>query len=189
VQRRGSSEPSRAHSPAAVGSVCRVEDIIGQTVEPLAGRGSCGIAQPVRVVRVAGVRLSRPATMDCRTARALRSWVETGVKPTLGRFGWEAIRLEIAGGYACRTINNRPGGDISEHGRGRAIDISGISLSNGYTITLTDGWNRRAEGQVLRRLQRAACGPFGTVLGPDADRFHRDHFHFDTKPRRTPYCR
>jgi len=30
----------------------------------------------------------------------------------------------------------------------------------------------------------------GTVLGPEANRFHRDHFHFDTAEYRSgPYCR
>jgi len=39
-------------------------------------------------------------------------------------------------------------------------------------------------------MHRAACGPFGTVLGPNADRFHQDHFHFDTARHRSgPYCR
>jgi len=37
---------------------------------------------------------------------------------------------------------------------------------------------------------RAACGPFGTVLGPESNRFHRDHFHFDTARYRSgSYCR
>lgn len=43
--------------------------------------------------------------------------------------------------------------------------------------------------QFLRRIWREACGPFGTVLGPEADAAHRDHFHFDAAERRAPYCR
>ena len=43
---------------------------------------------------------------------------------------------------------------------------------------------------AMRKMHRTACGPFGTVLGPDSDRFHRDHFHFDTaKYRSGPFCR
>ena len=173
-----------------VGWVCGFEDVIGLRARPISGeRKECGIAYPVRVVRVGGIKLSRPTTMTCSTVVALRFWVETGVKPVLDRFGWKAERLEVAGGYACKTINNTPGGDISEHGKGHAIDIVGLGLSNGYTITVSDGWQRRLEGQVLRRLHRAACGPFRTVLGPEADRFHRNHFHFDIKNRSSPYCR
>jgi hypothetical protein len=42
----------------------------------------------------------------------------------------------------------------------------------------------------MRRMHRGACGPFGTVLGPEADRYHQDHFHFDTARYRSgSYCR
>lgn len=37
----------------------------------------------------------------------------------------------------------------------------------------------------LRRIHREACGPFGTVLGPDANAAHADHFHFDGAARRS----
>ena len=182
--------PGPALRVGDVGLICGLEDVIGQPISPIRGeRSECAIADPVRVVRVGGIKLSRPATMGCPTAIALRFWVETGLKPVLDRFGWTANRLEVSGGYVCKTINNAVGGDISEHARGRAIDISAIGLTNGHTITISDGWERRIEGQVLRRLHRAACGPFGTVLGPEADRYHQNHFHFDLKPRRRPYCR
>ena len=36
----------------------------------------------------------------------------------------------------------------------------------------------------LRRLHKGACGTFGTVLGPEANEAHRDHFHFDLAARR-----
>jgi hypothetical protein len=63
-------------------------------------------------------------------------------------------------------------------------------LRDGTLITLRNGWNDRDTGPLLRRLHKGACGPFGTVLGPDSDRFHRDHFHFDTARYRSgPYCR
>ena len=43
---------------------------------------------------------------------------------------------------------------------------------------------KSAEGQFLRRLHMGACGVFGTVLGPEANEAHRDHFHFDLAQRR-----
>jgi hypothetical protein len=42
----------------------------------------------------------------------------------------------------------------------------------------------RAEAVFLHRLHKGACGVFGTVLGPEANEMHRDHFHFDLAPRR-----
>jgi hypothetical protein len=37
----------------------------------------------------------------------------------------------------------------------------------------------------LRRLHKGACGPFATVLGPDANEAHRDHFHLDLATRKS----
>jgi hypothetical protein len=45
------------------------------------------------------------------------------------------------------------------------------------------------EAVFLRRLHRGACGTFGTVLGPDANEAHRNHFHFDLAARkRSAFC-
>jgi hypothetical protein len=45
------------------------------------------------------------------------------------------------------------------------------------------------EAQFLRRLHRSACDVFGTVLGPEANAAHRDHFHLDLAHRRhSAYC-
>ncbi|MEL6420933.1 MAG: extensin family protein [Pseudomonadota bacterium] len=47
-----------------------------------------------------------------------------------------------------------------------------------------------AESRFLKRIHREACEVFGTVLGPEANDAHRDHFHLDTAPRRRrAYCR
>lgn len=46
-----------------------------------------------------------------------------------------------------------------------------------------------AEGAFLRKLHAGACGTFSTVLGPEANEAHRNHFHFDlAERRRGPYC-
>jgi hypothetical protein len=47
----------------------------------------------------------------------------------------------------------------------------------------------RPEAAFLRRLHKGACGTFGTVLGPDANEAHRNHFHFDLAARkRSAFC-
>ncbi len=44
-------------------------------------------------------------------------------------------------------------------------------------------------GKFLHKIHIGACGIFGTVLGPEANNAHRNHFHFDLAPRRRgPYC-
>lgn len=41
-----------------------------------------------------------------------------------------------------------------------------------------------AEATFLRAVHAEACGVFKTVLGPDADAAHRDHFHLDLAVRK-----
>ena len=43
---------------------------------------------------------------------------------------------------------------------------------------------KTAESAFLKRLHSGACTVFGTVLGPEANEAHRDHFHLDMKKRR-----
>ncbi|WP_287185074.1 extensin family protein [Rhodovulum sp.] len=173
------------------GAICGDDRIRGEEIAPILSQvQGCGVDRPVRVTSVDGVRLSQTATMDCDTARALRRWVTEGAKPAIGRKGGGLAQLEVAAHYVCRTRNHQAGARISEHGRGRAVDISALTLANGSRITVLGGWRDPAQGKILRQVHKAACGPFGTVLGPESDRFHQDHFHFDTaRHRNGAYCR
>ncbi len=192
---RGVRVPAAA--PAAVPSasqgraICGRRAIRGERLAPIPARlPGCGVGRPVRVSSVGGVALSTPAIMDCPTARALNDWVKQGVKPTIRRLGGGIASLQVIAGYSCRTRNNRPGAKISEHGKGHAIDIAAFNLKNGLSLSVLDDWRSKARGTLLHRLHRSACGIFGTVLGPDSDRFHRNHFHLDTaRYRGGAYCR
>ena len=183
--------PTRERRQSRRGSVCGVREIRGRSVDPVPGRiPGCGISDPVQITEIAGVGLSQASVMDCTTAKALNDWVKNGVKPAVGRLGGGLVGLRVAAHYSCRTRNNQPGAKISEHGKGRAIDISGFVLKNGVTISVLNGWRDPVQGKVLRAAHAAACGPFGTVLGPDGDRYHQDHFHMDTaRYRGGSYCR
>ena len=45
------------------------------------------------------------------------------------------------------------------------------------------------KGRFLRAAHAAACKVFGTVLGPEANAAHANHFHIDLAPRkRSAYC-
>ena len=175
----------------AKGAVCGDPDIQGEVVGFVPGRlSACGIQDAVKVRSVSGIAFSQQALMDCRTAKAVKKWVEKGMKPAIGTKGGGVSQINVAAHYACRTRNNQPGAKISEHGRGRAIDISGFRLRDGTEITLLQDWNRRNTGAMLRKMHQRACDIFGTVLGPESDRFHKDHFHFDTaRHRGGSFCR
>lgn len=171
-------------------SVCGDIAIQGKPVGKVSSKvKACGIKDAVQITSVSGVVLSRPSTMDCGTAIALNKWVEKSVKPTFKRRG-PVVELQVAAHYACRTRNNRKGARISEHGKGRAIDISAFKMADGEVVTVLSGWRKNPSQTQLKKVWRGACGPFGTVLGPNSDRYHRDHFHLDTARHRSgPYCR
>ena len=172
------------------GSVCGIPAIQGQTIAPIVGRiAGCGVAKPVRITSVAGVRLTQPATVNCETAKALNTWVERGLKPAFGSKGGGVVAITVPAHYACRTRNHKKGARLSEHAKGNAVDVSIIHLANGQQVSVLRGW-RSEYGKALKSAHRAACGIFGTTLGPGSDGMHEDHFHYDVARHRSgSYCR
>ncbi|MFQ5567823.1 MAG: extensin family protein, partial [Paracoccaceae bacterium] len=188
--------PERSGVPsiaaASEGMLCRDPRLAGEARPDIIDVGdlACGIDDPVRVTSVAGIRLSQPVLAGCRTARRLADWLTGVVQPRArAHLGAGIAEVTVMGSYACRTQNNA-GRWRSEHARGRAVDIGGFTLSDGTQVTVARDWGEAPEGAFLREIWRKGCGPFATVLGPDADRHHRDHLHLDTAPRGgEPYCR
>ena len=107
------------------------------------------------------MQLSQAATINCETAKALKTWIQTGAQPAVGKRGGGVSGLRVVAHYACRTRNNQPGAKVSEHGRGRAIDIAAVQLADGSEIAVLTGWGTRKDGKALRKMHKAACGPFG----------------------------
>ncbi len=171
-------------------SVCGDIAIQGERVGKVPGkRSGCGVPDAVKVRSVSGVKLSTPSVMNCETAQALNTWVANGVIPAFKRRG-KVVELKVAAHYICRTRNNKAGAKISEHGKGRAIDISGFVMKDGKVYTVQESWWRGRGKKPIQQSYAAACGPFGTTLGPTADRYHQDHFHLDTARYRSgPYCK
>ena len=165
------------------GSVCGVPAIKGEEIKRITSKvNGCGVEDPVAVTSIAGVRLSQTATVDCSIAQARYSWVDEVAQPA---FDGKLVELQVAAHYICRGRNNKKGAPISEHGKGRAIDISAFILSDGKVLTVAGNYNR-----LLRRIYKAACPYFRTTLGPGSDGYHEDHFHFDTSARSGgAYCR
>lgn len=174
----------RKRAETAKGSVCGVPAIKGEKVARITSKvKGCGVQDPVRITSVSGVRLSQPATIDCDTAIALNSWVDDVLQPAFGRT--KVAELKIAAHYICRPRNNKRGAKISEHGRGKAVDVSGFVLENGKELSILRDYNK-----TIAKAHRGACGIFGTTLGPGSDGYHEDHLHFDTaRHGNGPYCR
>ncbi|WP_324753489.1 extensin family protein [Roseovarius sp. Pro17] len=184
-------EAAKRKEMRARGAVCGDPAIQGEAIGRVPGRiKGCGVDGAVKVRSINGVSLSQHAVMDCRTAGAIKSWIAKGMKPAVGGYGGGVAQLRVAAHYACRSRNNQKGAKISEHGKGHAIDIAGFQLRDGRTITVLSDWGGGQKGRILDQMHRSACGPFGTVLGPNSDKFHQDHFHFDTARYRSgSYCR
>ena len=108
-------------------------------------------------------------------------WVQTAVLPAARHyFGVDVVELQVAASYSCRPRNGIAGGPLSEHGHANALDISGFVLADGRRVSVLTGWSGNvAERAFLRAVHKGACRTFTTVLGPNADAYHRDHFHLD----------
>lgn len=168
------------------GSVCGDPSIRGKQLAPVVSKvKGCGIDEPVEVTEIAGVKLSQPATITCETAQATKQWIETGVKSA---FAKDPVKvLQIAGSYVCRPRNGIRGNKVSEHGRGRALDISGFTLASGKSLSVQGDYRKY---KPIKASHKAACGIFGTTLGPGSDGHHEDHLHFDiVSYRNGTYCR
>lgn len=132
-------------------------------------------------VSMAGSTLSYGAriVLDCRAALALEMWERHVVQPAARRhFGAEVSRITHYGTYSCRNVYHSTRGRRSEHATAQAIDIAGFAIANGRRISLTGDWrNDGAAGRFLREVRDGACGYFRTVLSPDYNAAHADHFH------------
>ena len=173
------------------GMVCGDPALLGEVVGDVPGEISgCGVKNAVKLRSVSGVTLSQGAVMECGTAKALKTWVDTGVKPAFAKLGGGISELRVAAHYACRTRNHKVGARISEHGKGRAIDISGFTTKDGNEYSLLSDYTKGRAGQAIRQSHKAACGPFGTTLGPGSDGYHENHLHLDiARYPGGPYCK
>ncbi len=167
-------------------AVCGSSSIRGEYEDGFSN-GACGIRNPVRVYSVAGVELENSALVNCKTANALEHWVNNAAKPTAKAIDKRLKKMRVAASYACRNRNHKKKGKLSEHAKGNAIDISAFTFTDGTTLTVEGDYYRYA--RYFRKVQKQACGTFGTVLGPGFPQ-HDDHFHFDVAHYSYgPYCK
>ena len=190
------AEPKEPHSIYQAACPVLLDNLITAKRLPPLKEGQCGERSPLSVLAIGGVPLSLTVTLNCRIATEMVGWVAEAEKAALKHLGTELTRLQTSTSYQCRRRNNAPTGKISEHGFANAIDIIGFELANGKIITVLDHWQMKSvepieetedqllepstpEGDFLLAIRDAACTRFTTVLSPEANRLHADHFHFD----------
>ena len=171
-------------------SACRkalTEQIaIAPSIPDIKGQGGCGGEDLVRLEAIVLPDMSRVAVkpaaiLRCAMASEVANWVRTDMAPIAAAQGSKLAELDNFNSYECRGRNRVVGAKLSEHGRANALDIRGLALANGRTISLTD----RAVPRGLReQVLGTVCARFSTILGPGSDWYHEDHVHLDLAPRR-----
>ncbi len=147
------------------------------------GPSFCGAEYPLKVSALdhGRVRMSPGATLRCPMVPAIEKWIREVVQPASYRHFNQPVRdMNVISSYSCRPQNNRHGARLSEHGYANAIDIAKFTLAGGQTIDIKKSWRgRSSESFFLKEIHRGACRIFYTVLGPNYDKNHYNHFHFD----------
>lgn len=151
--------------------------------------GGCYTFGSVKLA-AAGVPVSNLGAMNCTLAATFTGWVRNGVMPAARLYlRTELAKVETFGSYSCRNINGRLAGKLSEHASANAVDVSGFVLADGRRITIKKDWNSPDPDvrSFLLAIRTSACRRFKTVLSPDYNALHEDHFHLDMG--RGPFCR
>ncbi len=149
----------------------------------LGGPSVCGTEHPFEMSAAMGGRVSmRPAAMlRCPMIPTVDRWVAEVVEPAARfHFRTSIAEVKVAASYSCRPMNHVDGARLSEHGYANALDVSAFTFVDGHTITVKGGWHGDSREQAfLRTVHDGTCRYFTTVLGPEYDSNHRDHFHMD----------
>jgi len=191
----------RMDPPAARTTVMPADEVacrndlkrLGVTFQNLAPihEGSCGIDFPVKVSAIGSVQMKPAATLSCQMAATFSRWTRKELVPSARMRYWSGVKtIHQGSSYSCRRIARSR--TMSEHSKGNALDVMRIELSNGKDIDVRKpGWFAFREKGFLNTVRADGCDYFTTVLGPGYNYDHRNHFHFDIKPRRNGYvaCR
>ncbi|WFL76461.1 extensin family protein [Altererythrobacter arenosus] len=196
---RRSSAPVSAPAPVAVtkeAQMCLAG--LGETgsrFSPLPDRyygAGCQAVNSVQLSALQGDRgqfgLSNIGPVTCPTAQTLSGWARFGVDRAARQIlGSPLARIETMGSYSCRNVAGTS--RRSAHSQAAAIDVAAFVLEDGQRIEVKSDWSEGSakEREFLRVVHQSACKRFGTVLGPDYNAAHRDHFHLEHGDGR--FCR
>ncbi len=144
---------------------------------------SCPLTNVVRVHRT-GVEFSAPFTVTCPFSVIWLMFERQRLQPlATTHLGSRITRVEHYGSFACRNIYNRENARRSEHATASALDVAGFRTEDGQRVSVLRDWDNTDEPdkrEFLREAHKAACDYFGTVLGPDYNQPHENHFHLDS---------
>jgi hypothetical protein len=180
--------------PQAILSACRLrmsaKHVLAPPVDSIEGPGACGGTDLVRLEAVlladnSRVEISPPAVLRCSMAEAIVDWVREDLDQlTTANLAAKLRSIRNFAAYHCRPRNNITGAAISEHGKGNALDIRSVMLTNGRNVDPTDP---KVSREFREGWKKSVCARFSTVLGPGSDGYHENHIHVDLMQRRNGY--
>lgn len=152
---------------------------------PVAG---CPLTNVVRVQR-GEARFNRSFVASCPLALSWTLYEKHRLQPLARElFGQSIAQVEHYGSFACRNIYHRKNARRSEHASAEALDVAAFRFEDGQRIEVLKDWGSGGKaGTFLKRAQEEACGLFGTVLGPEYNAAHANHFHLGM--RGVSFCR
>lgn len=186
-------KPDEAEAKPPEPSACRLAltdaIAIAPSIPAIKGPGACGGDDLVRLEAVViadnqKVPVKPAAILRCTMATAIADWIRTDVAPLAVSLGTRLAELDNFDSFECRGRNRVKGARLSEHGLANALDVRGLKLANGNTISLTD---RTVARETREKVLHSVCARFMTVLGPGSDWYHEDHIHLDLAERRNNY--
>jgi len=159
--------------------------VVWKEMSPIRDSASCQIDHPIKVSGLPdSIKMSPPAVLNCEMALTFAKWTEEELNPAARRRYWSRVKtIHQLSSYSCRRINRSH--SMSEHSTGNALDVGRIELTSGRDIDVEKPglFAFRTRG-FLNTVRSDGCDYFTTVLGPGYNYDHRNHFHFDIKPRR-----
>jgi hypothetical protein len=196
-RRRAQTGPSRPAPPPSASTRQCLADLsrarVNYSVVPDRDfGGGCAIRGTVRMNALATdsatLGVSNLGPVACPLADAFAGWARFGVNRAAQQIlGSPVVTIETFGSYSCRNVAGTS--RRSAHSLANAIDVSGFVLEDGRRITVLGDWNAgtSAERRFLRVIHDSACKRFGTVLSPEYNAAHRDHFHVEADGK--SFCR
>lgn len=139
--------------------------------------------------RAAAAKLAKDASDEAKskseTAKDRKSKDKVAKDETAKPIPSPAIpgRSEKRAQQAALKAEETRKGRKSDRGRDDDDEPKNKDRKNAESVSQADD-PATPEGKFLRRLHAGACTTFGTVLGPEANDAHRDHFHLDMKARK-----
>src|SRR5882757_4219890 len=109
----------------------------------LIGPNACGGGDMVEVsaVRMPGntqIAIKPAPVLRCAMAESLATWVHDEAAPRIAKTGALLRQLDTYDDYSCRGRNRIIGAQMSEHGKGNAVDIRSFSFTDGRIVMPTD---------------------------------------------------